>query len=687
MEKRKRIFSLFLALMLLLSAVACGQSDPGATENPTDSTEPTQPTQTVVGAASDTELKALEVNLETLQNAVCETAWAYYLKGTQVQYDSAELTWIPKGDGGSQRVSLFAGPEAANSHKAVFLVCSYYAFETYYDALRVDGVPFVLNETEGGDAPHLDATTTKLWFNMAPEATVGRWTSSTQNQTDPEAVAKWPADKTFQMGGTGLKKLREYFTNWEEKLQPGDLIITSQMENTGGHLAIYVGGGMVLECYGGKYNLETGSMYTEKNGGIQCHTVEDYYLNGKAHNGDYELGDVYNIAIFRPLNLLVDENGEVLPNVTLSEQAKMRLCYPGLEIDHTASIAEGMSASVDGTVIYSTRIVNHSAEPGSAYYNWKLVSDPEYGGYTYKALSVVHSVPQGTELVQLPHGAQEVNGKICWTVDMARGSEITLSTEVKVTGPLGDTICGDGCAVGTIALSAPVNKIGGAKLTAEDGEKLTAYRNLLFNDPKANTILSGGTDFAEGVYKQILGIDIELPQIEELWEMIFKLDRVPCTLLWPDNWIPPYMWLYTVSTDEKPLSLVENYYGGRFVHTSTEDRQLELRLEDLEIGDVLIKWDAKVREAVLADYTGYYDSVEDAIASLKGWNIIPTGEIGDNMVLVYVGGGKFVRATETEKGISIQSGGTATMYEDVHSWDFFVLLRPSQMRENIHRYN
>ena len=74
-------------------------------ENPTDSTEPTQPTQTVVGAASDTELKALEVNLETLQNAVCETAWAYYLKGTQVQYDSAELTWIPKGDGGSQRVS------------------------------------------------------------------------------------------------------------------------------------------------------------------------------------------------------------------------------------------------------------------------------------------------------------------------------------------------------------------------------------------------------------------------------------------------------------------------------------------------------------------------------------------------------------------------------------------------------
>ena len=54
------------------------------------------------------------------------------------------------------------------------------------------------------------------------------------------------------------------------------------------------------------------------------------------------------------------------------------------------------------------------------------------------------------------------------------------------------------------------------------------------------------------------------------------------------------------------------------------------------------------------------------------------------MVLVYVGGGKFVRATETEKGISIQSGGTATMYEDVHSWDFFVLLRPSQMCENIH---
>ena len=85
MEKRKRIFSLFLASVLLFSVAACGQSGSGVTENPTDATEPTQPPQIVEGAASDTGMKELEVNLETLQNAVCETGWAYYLKGTRVQ--------------------------------------------------------------------------------------------------------------------------------------------------------------------------------------------------------------------------------------------------------------------------------------------------------------------------------------------------------------------------------------------------------------------------------------------------------------------------------------------------------------------------------------------------------------------------------------------------------------------------
>ena len=685
MHKQKRFLALLLTLMLL-SASACDQTGSSMPVDPTDATKVTEAQQAVTGIEKETGMKELETDLETLQNAVCETAWAYFLKDEQVQYDSAELTWIPKADGGSQRVSLFSGPEEANSHKSVFLVCSYYAFETYYDALLVDGRPFILNEAEGSKAPHLDATTTKLWFNMAAEATVGRWTYSTTNQTDPEAVAQWPSDKILQMGSSGLSKLREYLANWEENLQPGDLILTSQKENAGGHLAIYVGNGMILECYGGKYNLDTGSAQPEKTGGIQCHSVEDYYLNGKVHGGDYQVdGDlVYNVAIFRPLNLLVDENGDVKPGVALSEQAKTRLCYPGLEIDHTADIAEGVAATVGGTITYSTKIVNHSADPDSAYYRWKLASDPKYGGYAYQDLTVVHSIPQGTELTQIPENAQEVDGKICWTVDLSRGAEITLSTTVKVTGALGDTVTADGCTVGTVGLSAPKNKIGGTKLTAEEEEKLAEYRSQLFDDPKSNTITSSDTGFAEDVYSEILGIDIELPTISELWETMFKLDRVPCTLLWTDNWIPPYMWLYTVDMDEEPLALVENYYGGKYVHTSTEERQLELRLEDLEVGDVLVKWKAEVRESVLKDYEGYYDNVEDAIASLKGWNVMPTGEVGDNMVLVYVGGGKFVRVTETEKGISIQSGGAASMYEDIHSWDFFALLRPSQMRADIH---
>ena len=107
-----------------------------------------------------------------IEKALAETAWAFFLKGDRLQYDSQELTLIGgttgggntplrKFWGGAVRTSLASAPEEATSDSTLFTVCSDYAWKTYFSTLGYPLLGFPLNALTQGTSllPSIDLVT------------------------------------------------------------------------------------------------------------------------------------------------------------------------------------------------------------------------------------------------------------------------------------------------------------------------------------------------------------------------------------------------------------------------------------------------------------------------------------------------------------------------------------------------
>ena len=94
-----------------------------------------------------------------------------------------------------------------------------------------------------------------------------------------------------------------------------------------------------------------------------------------------------------------------------------------------------------------------------------------------------------------------------------------------------------------------------------------------------------GTAFAEAVYREALGVALQLPSVREFFDGLFA----PETLKDEQGRETTVYRMRKTGTPEAAALLVPGWFGGRHIVTDAgEDRVLECRAADLKPGDIVV---------------------------------------------------------------------------------------------------
>ena len=513
-----------------------------------------------------------------LEKALVETAWAYFLKDTKIQYDSENITApiLNKYYSGSYRLTEDVAPEFGTGDNTIFSVCSDYTQKVYYNGL---GERFL--------GYGLDWVTTAIKQNSY--SVYGNKTVAVAAYLESD---KWGANYENRMTP---QELRTFLANWKQTMRPGDVIVPA------GHAMLYMGDGLVTDCWGGKYSMATGADQYETKGAVcTVHTVEDCYLEGD----DLVTGTSYMLKesgeqkldyfiILRPLNAIVENDGDADPGndravagTSIPAATYSRLAYPGMEIDRTVNITPFGTAVEGETLTYSVKVSNKSNNRGYLRL-MKQASD-------YKGLTVTETVPAGTEFVSATEGGKLENGRITWTVDVAAGETKDLRYTVKVTAKAGEDIVSGGGFVADIPSNTIINRVGGKKLSTEEQALLSEFYHR-YNQDWVKTYgfkFADDTSAAEEIYAKVLGKKLEIPNGQTLFTEIFEQVHInKAGGIGYQRGIPAEAWLYTPKASaysEKPM-LVRRYLGGKSTWFGSDQQRInEFSERYLEPGDVLV---------------------------------------------------------------------------------------------------
>ena len=627
-----------------------------------------------------------------IEKALAETAWAFFLKGDRLQYDSQELTLIGgttgggntplrKFWGGALRTSLAVAPEEATSDSTLFTVCSDYAWKTYFSTLGYPLLGFPLN-----------ALTQGIWsYTEHPQdMVVLRWLE------DPEKtcanICGLPESVISEKHRVDLPTMQDFIRNWDKNLRPGDILITYE------HTMMYIGGGFVVDAWGYKYDMNTGIDRFERKGTVcTLHQIEDIYLTGHdpVTGVTYHLGNseiVKFFAIIRPLNVLTKDAGTgnpgddildteyVLPKYplrrpenlqesgyTITPATYSRLQYPGLCIDRTVDITPYGTAEKDGTLTYSVTLSNRSDNPLYDTY-WSAIYGKPYYGQDHTGIVVTEKVPAGTELVHASGNATVNGDTISWKVDVPAGGTLRVYYTVRVTAEAGSTIVSKDGFVADIPSISITNVVGGKKLSKPAA---AGIRNFYFiGEKRAEKFdvhpTSEPTEYANAIYEKTAGLALNLPSTQELLDNLFDHTQLQMPYGWFTRFNTPWStWMYTLKEQTAPEyqalrdMIVRGYIGGLYVYTNreTEPRINEFSLRYMEPGDVVVG-------AKLSPDTG--DGAKRTVTSSR--------------VIVCLGNDQYLCAN---------SDGTVTQHETVDIlWtsfidDVFFCLRPRQGYKDI----
>lgn len=635
-----------------------------------------------------------------LEEAVVNTAWAYYAKGEKLQYCSQVLNEMGKYYEGKYRVNEDAAPEYGTSDMHVYSVCADWDTKVYLHAL---------NYRIGNGREPLNGTTDGIFFSA--ENQVSGWYEDgkvdpiTEDDVDT-CIMRWKdldytefstsekylgVDKSKYYANYGDNHLtfanglyattkeeqaladntaREFLYNWQKNLRPGDVFVSSS------HALLYIGGGYVLDCSydnnGGKYDTDAGLERHERYGALfklqTTEKVADKYIKSSR---DW-------FVVTRPIDAMVVDDGDsnlandlvTDPNIAITVPALSRIKYPVMDIDRTVDITPFGTVSAGGEMTYSVKITNKSRD--SKYVEYRKYVKHQTAGMAsttavdYKALPVSEVIPAGTEFVRATGDYKMENNKLSWTVDVPAGKTVEVTYTVKVTAPIGSTITNDGGFVADIPSNSIVNTVGGKKLNEQ---ALSVLENIADTHPglwnETFNLASEDLDFAEKIYAK-MGIHLELPTIAQMMNDVFswtvaarssgdfrytRVDGLNVFMLKDD-----VTGGYKTARD----MLVENYWGGYRFFTGADKKGTdinEMRVDYLEPGDILV----------------YADTDEK------------TGVSKTSNILVYAGQnskGEHTLLSRSSKGESEVFAGTEA---DARLWnafmgsiDLFFVLRPTQ---------
>ncbi|MBR2838887.1 MAG: hypothetical protein IKE55_08895 [Kiritimatiellae bacterium] len=339
------------------------------------------------------------------QRAVVETAYAFYLKGDCVQYDSVPLV-VRSGTRFCRRTRE-GKPEDATPDSTYFTVCSSFTYETYFNAI---GYRHSVNA---------DTSVTILLTTRPQEAVVFEY------------------DKRLDKDGA---KYEPEMMRMRALLEVGDIIVYSTIKGKdpktgetlgGGHALLYIGDEfgdghpLVMHSGGAKYDFGTGVDQVEKCGTVRIDEMDSIFFR----NGG--LARQTKVMVFRPLDLPAER-------YPLTESAKSRCLHPRLRIDRRVDVGPYGSVVSGGELEYSLWLKNYSK---TAY-----------------AVPVVEKVPAGCEKVD--------EAPLAWDVKLGPGEERTLRWRVKVAAPAGSRVVSSGGSVAGILSNTLVTEVVARRVSA-----------------------------------------------------------------------------------------------------------------------------------------------------------------------------------------------------------------------------
>lgn len=440
--------------------------------------------------------------------ALTETANAYFRQGTQIQYDQT-----------NRRRNLNVTPEAATAGTTVYLDCSSYVNAVYRCA-------FGVNVMDSEEVP----STAKFAEYCALGETadvIGYWVN---------------ADYTTEA------QIQSVLAQVRDQLQVGDVLVYRHGTEAepAGHVLLYVGDDLFLHCTGSSYlygatpaeSRDRATVDEKTVGAIQQLTLADVFTHKTSCRYLFKATAEDTVTCFgliRPMNR----------GLTLTQQAKDRLRFRGLDAELTVDAGQYAGVTVGETLTYTLALTNPS--------NQQLSEVP-----------VCITVP--AEVSLLSAEGMTLNGSaLCWSGKVAANSAVTLSWSVRVDS--GSRIATEG-TVGSITLNTLINTVSAYTDTQlnEVAAKASALALSSFSDPlamanEAYTAALGNTVFAGYTAKSVLD------------QLIDKTND-------------------TCRTDEALSGLVvPNLYGGLDIKNGfiTDLQRTRLVTEDdLEIGDVIV---------------------------------------------------------------------------------------------------
>ena len=482
------------------------------------------------------------------QQAVVETAVAYFNRGEAIQYESIELTDMARdgsGDYANQRETEGASPEDATMSDQMYSVCSAFCWEVYNDTLGKPIEDYQLFKTAE--------------INRLPK-------------DNPMVVYRYSTkDKD------NTKTLHEAIAEAWSLMQPGDIINSG---DPSGHAMMFVGDYLnnvtdyIIHCAGGKYDVDLGRDTKEASfkdptkifdkqacwgGAIKRETAYKFCFD-LSGSGGYDLTKHQTFTILRPLNVFTEANSP------LSASAQARLKYPGLVIDRQATKAKHQSVVPGEDITVTIKIENRGDKAWS--------------------VPVTEVVPANASLKSgsVTGGGSASGNNIKWTVSAEPGEEKVLTYTVTATGKRGDVIRLEGGNVAGIRSNSIPVTISGKGLTEAQTAKLqdinsTANR-ALFNNKGLE-----GVAFANAVYADLLGIGADLPSLADYRDGVVSREKIKSVksrmIVLQDA---------TAETQQMHDLMIPNYIGGTNFYAPTwRDRLLHLNTNyTLQAGDVVL---------------------------------------------------------------------------------------------------
>ena len=579
---------------------------------------------------------SIETTIEEQRNAILATANAYYNKGEYIQYDSF-------------RVQHYFSPEQATKQHTVFTVCNQFVFQVYNQALGME-IPDTTETTMEYAKKYKDNKELILYyFDNAEDIYSDDWL------------------------GNSVSNIENLVNNLEKELEIGD-VINIRRDNNTGHAMIYIGkenGELyLLESGGTRYNTSSHIDIIEKNGSIIKTLLKDklqemYEAKGKT-------SQINNFEIIRYIidgKTYINSNYEKISYNGITEAAKTRLEYPGIDIDKTYKINNPLSTSSEsqvnlgGTITYTIKIKNNSSN-------------------NYNNIDIIENISPKVNLLSSENKIIN-DSTVKWNnVTIKANEEKEFSYTVKVPydkSLLGEYVESTGkvLEIDTTNIAIKINN----SLTTEQKNKIVeSYNN--FKDNPNTTNWNNETDFINTIYKNALGEVGESLINKTVYNKVIG-DYVQPTF---GNCSSTNCAINLTSNTNLKNAILNNYYGIRLVNSTNEAKDSNnllvyaWRLWNFDVKNNRSEYNETAREIKLNDL-----EIGDIILSKSETNSIMYDKVylylGNNLLARYVANNNNYTLIEYSDGKNGRS--TIDTMLNIFIGNNYVILRPALLLEPI----